>query len=193
MRGLRRPRLVASVSAAGRWPSPAAYQAAGIKQVGDWLGVCDNTGACTAFGFAAAEGDLGDYLILHRDAGPIAAPKLTIVHGAADTQPAADWMLTLDDHPIAGVGPVHAAGGDAGARAALTGRPAAAVIAAARNGKALQFSAGGKDVGEISLDGSAAILLWLDAQQGRVGTVTALARPGPKPASSVPPAARARR
>jgi hypothetical protein len=42
-------------------------------------------------------------------------------------------------------------------------------------------------VATVSLAGSAAVLLWVDDQQGRVGTVTALARPGSKPASSVPP------
>jgi hypothetical protein len=47
--------------------------------------------------------------------------------------------------------------------------------------------AGGTTQVEISLAGSAAILLWVDDQQGRVDTATALARPGAKPASAVPP------
>jgi hypothetical protein len=162
-------------------------QAAGTKQVKDWLGVCDNTGACTAFGFAAEEDDTGAYLLIQRGAGPAAEPRLAIVSDAGETQPAADWTLTLDDHPIPGVGPVRAAGGDQGARARLTGRPAAALIAALRNGQSLGLAAGGKQVGAISLAGSAAILLWIDAQQGRLDTATALARPGPKPAASVPP------
>jgi hypothetical protein len=161
--------------------------AAGTKQVKDWLGVCANTGACTAVGFGAEEDDTGAYLMIQRDAGPAASPRLTLVFDAGDKQAAANWTLTLDGRPIAGVGPVHAAGSDAGARARLVGPPAAALVAALRNGRSLEFSAGGQSVGEISLAGSAAILLWVDAQQGRVDTVTALARPGPKPASSVPP------
>ena len=37
-------------------------QAAGIKAVKDWQGVCANTLACTAFGFAAEDADPGGYL-----------------------------------------------------------------------------------------------------------------------------------
>jgi hypothetical protein len=162
-------------------------QAAGTKAVKDWLGVCANTGACTAFGFGGEEDTAGPYLMIRRDAGPAAVVEVTLVNDAGDTQPAADWTLTLDDHPIPGVGLVRAAGSESGARARLTGRAAAALVAALRNGKSLAFSAAGGEVGEISLAGSAAILLWVDDQQGRVDTVTALARPGAKPASSVPP------
>jgi len=172
--------LVAAFALAG------GAQAAGTKAVKDWLGVCANTGACTAFGFGGEDDTTGPYLMIHRDAGPAAPVQLTLVNDAGDTQPAADWTLTLDSHAIAGVGPVHAAVSDAGARATLTGRPAAALIAALRNGRSLAFSAGGSEVGAISLAGSAAVLLWVDDQQGRVDTVTALARPGAKPASAVP-------
>jgi hypothetical protein len=164
-----------------------AAHAAGAKQAKDWLGVCANTAACTAFGFGAEEDATGAYLMIQRDGGPVATPKVTLVSDAGDKQPAATWTLTLDGRPIPGVGPVHAAGGDAGARAVFAGAPANALVAALRNGQSLEFSSAGKSVGEVSLAGSAAILLWVDDQQGRVGTVTALARPGPKPASAVPP------
>jgi hypothetical protein len=163
--------------------------AAGTKQVKDWLGVCANTGACTAFGFSAEDDEASGYLILQRDGGPTAAPHVTIVVDPSDTQPTVDWTLTLDGRPIAGVGPVQAEGSDAGGRTQLTGRAASALIAALRNGQSLQISAGGKRQVAISLAGSAAILLWLDDQQGRLDTVTALARPGPKPASAAPPPA----
>ena len=173
--------LAAMLAAAG------SADAAGTKQVKDWLGVCDNTGACTAFGFASEADETGAYLILRREAGAAAQPSVAIVFDAGDTRPSAEWTLTLDGHPIAGVGPVHAEGGDSGARATLSAGAAGALIAALRNGQSLAFSAGGKPVDEISLGGSAAVLLWLDDQQGRVGTVTALARRGAKPASAVPP------
>ena len=41
-------------------------------------------------------------------------------------------------------------------------------------------------VSEISMSGAVASLLWLDEQQKRLGTVTALIRKGDKPASAVP-------
>ena len=175
--------LVAALAAA------SGAQAAGTKTVKDWLGVCANTGACSAFGFAPEEDENGGYLIIQRDGGPAAAPKVTIVYDAGDKQSAAEWTLSLDGHPIAGVGLVHAAGSEAGARAELGGHAASALIAALRNGKSLAVEAKGSSVVEISLAGSAAILLWVDDQQGRLDTATALARPGPKPATSVPAAA----
>lgn len=173
--------LAAALAVAG------GAHAAGTKQVKDWLGVCANTGACSAFGFSPEEDENGGYLIIQRDGGPSAPPHISIVFDPGDKQPTADWTLKLDGHPIAGAGPAHAEGSDAGARAELTGHAASAVIGALRNGQSLQVLAGGKQQVAISLAGSAAILLWVDDQQGRLETVTALARPGPKPASSVPP------
>jgi len=163
-------------------------QAAGTKSVADWTGVCSNIGHCAAFGFAAEAADTDAYLRVDRAAGPTAAPGVLIALDPADTQPNATWTLTLDGRPVAGVGPVKAVGSDSGARARLTGPPAMALIEALRNGKSLAILAGGKPVATVSLTGSAAVLLWVDDQQGRVGTLTALARPGPKPASAVPPA-----
>lgn len=163
-------------------------QAAGVKQVKDWLGVCDNTGACSAFGFAAEDDPTAGYLIVRRAGGPAAAPRVTIVFDAGDKQPAATWTLKLDGHPIAGLGPLHAAGSESGARTELTGRVAAALITALRSGQSLEVWEGDATRVELSLAGSAAILLWVDDQQGRLDTVTALQRPGAKPASAVPAA-----
>jgi len=161
--------------------------AAGTKTVKDWMAVCANTGACSAFGFSSEDDENRAYLLIQRDAGPAAQPKVSVVFDAGDTQPSADWSFSLDGRPIAGVGPVHAKGGDSGARAELGGRSAAALIAALRNGQSLQFAAGKVPAAKVSLLGSAAILLWVDAQQGRVDTVTALSKPGSRPAALVPP------
>jgi len=164
-----------------------AAHAAGTKTVTDWMGVCSNVGNCAAFGFSAQDADTDAYLRIDRAAGPAAAPKVLVAFDPADTQPSATWTLTLDGRPIAGVGPMPAVGGDSGARAKIAGPPALALIEALRNGKTLAILSGGKPLATVSLAGSAAILLWVDDQQGRVGTVTALAKPGPKPASTVPP------
>jgi hypothetical protein len=173
--------LVAALGLAG------GAHAAGTKSVKDWMAVCANTGACTAFGFSAEDDDNRAYLLIQRDAGPAAQPKVAIVFDVGDTQPSANWSFSLDGRPIAGVGPVHAAGSDSGARVELAGKSAAALIAALRNGQSLQFAAGESPVAKVSLSGSAAILLWVDAQQGRIDNVTALGKPGPRPASLVPP------
>jgi Protein of unknown function (DUF1176) len=165
-----------------------AGHAAGTKTVKDWTAVCNNLGDCTAFGFSPEGADTPAYLIIQRQAGPAAQPTVTIVYGSADAQPAQTWTLALDKRPIAGLGPVRAAGSENGARATLTGAAAAQLIDAMRNGQALELDGGGKtSLDEVSLSGSAATLLWVDDQQGRVGTVTALTRKGAAPASSVHP------
>jgi hypothetical protein len=161
--------------------------AGGVKTVKDWTAVCSNLGDCTAFGFSEEGSDTNAYIKIERQAGPAAQPRVTLVYDTSDKQPAQTWTLSLDGKPIAGVGPVRAAAGENGARAVLSGAAAERVIDALRNGKGLELDAGGKSLEEISLAGSAAVLVWVDDQQGRVGTVTALTRKGPAPASSVHP------
>jgi hypothetical protein len=164
-----------------------AAHAAGEKAIKDWAAVCSNLGDCTAFGFSAEGDEAGAYLMIQRQAGPAAQPQATIVYDVGATEPAQTWTLSLDGKPIAGTGPLHAVGGESGARATLTGAAAARLIEALRNGQSLELSAGGKSLESVSLAGSAAALLWVDDQQGRVGTVTALTKQGPAPAASVHP------
>ncbi|HWF76307.1 MAG TPA: DUF1176 domain-containing protein [Caulobacteraceae bacterium] len=162
-----------------------AANAAGTKTVKDWTAVCSNLGDCAAFGFSEEAADTNAYLKIDRQAGPAAQAQVAIVFDAGDTQPAQTWTLTLDGKPIAGLGPLRAAGSESGARATLTGAAAQHLIDALRNGQSLELNAAGKAVSSVSLAGSAAILLWVDDQQGRVGTVTALVKKGAAPATSV--------
>jgi hypothetical protein len=180
--------LIAIALAAGL---AGAAHAAGTKSVKDWAAVCDNLGGCAAFGFSAEETDTDAFIRIQREAGPAAAPVVTIVYDTAATEPAQTWSLALDGHPVAGVGLLRATGSENGARASLSGPAAGALIAALRNGQALSLNQGGKALIDISLAGSAAILLWVDDQQRRIDTVTALVRRGPKPASAVPGASAA--
>jgi len=166
--------------------SAAAAHAQGDKSVKDWSGVCNNIATCAAFGFSPEGDDNDSYVRITRAGGPDAAPSVLVVFDAPDNVAGATWTLSLDGKPVAGIGPIRAAGSDQGARARLTGAAAQALIAAMRNGQILEIRQAGKVLVGVSLAGSAAILLWVDDQQGRVGTVTALARPGSKPASVVP-------
>jgi Protein of unknown function (DUF1176) len=179
------------LAAAAALAMAGAAHAAGTKTVKDWTAVCNNLGDCVAFGFSEEGGDANAYLKIEREAGPAAQPRLAIVFDSADAQPAQTWTLSLDGKPIAGLGLVRAAAGGNGARASLTGAAADQLIAALRNGQALELESGGKSLAAVSLAGSAAVLLWVDDQQGRVGTVTALSRKGPTPASGVHPRAAA--
>ena len=173
------------LAAAAALVMAGAAQAAGTKTVKDWTAVCSNIGDCAAFGFSAEDADPGAFLKIERQAGPAAQPQVAIVFDVGDKQPTQDWTLTLDGKPIAGLGPVRAVGSEAGARATLPAAAAARLIDALRNGQSLELNAGGKSLGSVSLAGSAATLLWVDDQQGRVGTVTALTKKGATPAASV--------
>jgi hypothetical protein len=62
----------------------------------------------------------------------------------------------------------------------------AALVAVLRDGQQLTVRQDDNPIGVISLAGSAAALIWMDAFQGRAGGVTALVAKGPKPASAVP-------
>ncbi|HEX3917390.1 MAG TPA: DUF1176 domain-containing protein [Caulobacteraceae bacterium] len=159
------------------------------KTIKDWTAVCNNIGTCAAFGFPTADDPDGAYLEITREAGPAAAPSLAIVFDSGDTQPNQTWSLVLDGHPVPGVAPLAAVGSDGGARATLNRAAALALIDAMRNGTKLDLVAAGKRVASISMAGSAATLLWVDVDQGRVGTVTALGAKGTGPASGVPAAA----
>jgi len=171
------------------WALAEPASAAGVKTIRDWTGVCDNIGDCAAFGFSAEGGDDDSYVILRRAAGPAAAPTLELVFDAPDKQPDQTWKVAVDNKPVAGLGAVRAQGGESGARATLASAAAAGLIAAMKNGGEIELSSGGKDLVGISLAGSAGMMIWIDDQQGRIGTVTALAKPGPKPGSAVPPPA----
>jgi hypothetical protein len=62
-----------------------------------------------------------------------------------------------------------------------------ALMGAMRSADSLTVVGDGGPVGSISLSGASAIMLWIDEQQGRLGTTTALVRRGEKSPQSVPP------
>lgn len=177
MRGI----LAAAISCAALASSGgASAENASFK---DWTVVCDNTRACTAYGFSPESQETIAYLKLERGAGAADLPRASL---SADTGASGDWRLLADGKPVAGLERVRAsAEGDAAyATASLTTGQAAALVQAIRNAQALQIRDGAKSYA-ISLAGGAAALRWLDDQQKRVGTVTALVARGDKPASAV--------
>lgn len=129
-----------------------------------------------------------------RAAGPGAEPvvvlKTELGDGDDGKAPVA-WRVGVDGAAPAGLESVPArTGEDDERRAQLTPGQFRALIAALRAGSVLSLT-GGRAKIDISLAGSSAALLWIDERQGRVGTVTALAARGAKPASAVPAAASA--
>ncbi|MCR5898910.1 DUF1176 domain-containing protein, partial [Burkholderia sp. HAN2018] len=161
----------------------------------NWSVVCDNVNRCIAESHADDIDDSRTSIILRvtRDAGPDAQASLALYSSApldlrtarADGRPfdamAAQW---------------HAFGGkpdddEAHPFRIRTDDPAtvAAWLTAARNAQLLSFGdPASAQTARTPLTGLNAALLLIDDTQGRVGTTTALLRPGNRPASSVPAA-----
>ncbi|UFH49271.1 DUF1176 domain-containing protein [Pseudomonas sp. KNUC1026] len=150
----------------------------------DWLIGCDNTRTCTAIGAVQQRDDTGHAtfsLRITREAGPEGALRI----GVFDSNPA-KGPPSLDGKPLkATFGPGQLNEGEVPEQFAATGAQALALVRELRDGHNLVLPT---QEGEAfaSLAGMSAALLQMDAVQGRVGTQTALARPGDNPASSVP-------
>src|SRR3954447_24537030 len=144
----------------------------------DWTVGCDNGRSCQAVALQPETQDLDEWLTLDLERGP-----------AAEARP----RIAIDVEAPAGAG-VYADGKrlpitlGTGKQSGRVTSGADALVAALRSAAKLEIrDAAGKRLGLISPAGASAALLYMDDRQGRVGTVTALARPGPRPASAVPP------
>lgn len=157
----------------------SAPQQGPMKTFGDWVVACDNVKRCEMTSLLPESGDWSDagwQMAVTRDAGP-----------------AGGWTVELmgEDAPK---GAALAVEGQGGARIwrgdRFGGADAAALVAALANGKAVIVRDGaGKSLARISLSGSSASLRFIDAEQGRAGTVSAMVAKGAKPGSIVPAAA----
>ncbi|WP_394652244.1 DUF1176 domain-containing protein [uncultured Sphingomonas sp.] len=149
-------------------PKPGA-----MKTFGDWTVGCDNTNACMMLSLAPEDGDAPPTtLLIVRDAGGEIGFRVTVE--PEDGRPRG---LAVDGKRLA-TGQVD-----------YDGAPAGAIVGAMANGHTLQvLNAAGKMESTLSLKGASAALRYMDAQQGRVGTVTAAVARGNAPASRVPPA-----
>ncbi|MEO7826084.1 MAG: DUF1176 domain-containing protein [Allosphingosinicella sp.] len=172
----------------------AAPQPTQIKGFQDWTVGCDNGRACQA-------------VALMPEDVPDDALTMSVRRGAEN---GAQPVVAFD---LGSVGDASAVGADGkrlairligGADGETRVAPAdtAAAIAALRSAGQLQLlAADGKPLGTVSLKGARAALLYMDEQQRRVGTPTALARrgasgtvppPPPLPVVLAPPVSRGR-
>lgn len=153
----------------------------------DWVVGCDNLGSCTAIGLEADQGS-GAYVIVRRDAGPAADPRVAVSAYAQDRGGIPTLTPTIDgaggqkawSYPARQTGDFATADVPDGDRAGF--------LEALAEGDTLEVSTGQDDAELVSLSGATAAFIFLDDRQGRVGTVTALVHPGTAPAPSVPPA-----
>lgn len=146
------------------------------KTFRDWMAACDNVKGCAALSLPPEDAPSTAYLRLERQAGPDAAPLLLLrLQRDGKTMPKA-VKLTLDGAPFpAGGRTLPVTADDDVATLTFSAQDTAALIEAAR--KATKLSVTAPEVtATVSLAGSVASLLWIDEQQGRLGTPSALIR-----------------
>jgi hypothetical protein len=159
-----------------------------IKAFGDWVVACDNQHRCEMTSLfpeqgesvPEANGGFEDFSFsIEREAGPMGALVVDVSpYGEAEGK----VTIRVD-------GKIVASGTISGPSLRFTGTAASAIVAAMVQGRGMSVNdAAGDVIGRASLTGSSAAMRFIDADQGRAGTVTALVAKGAKPASSVPAA-----
>ena len=157
----------------------AAPRPAELKTFQDWTVGCDNGRACHAVALMPESWpEDGLSMSVRRGAGATDLPVLGFDVGTESNASS----LTADGKPL----PARLVGREGYVEVAAA--DAAAVIGALRSASRLELKAAdGKPLGTVSLKGASAALLYMDEQQRRIGTATALVRPGNKAGSLPPP------
>lgn len=168
--------LITMALAAGAAAGAAAAAGArfGYK---DWEIACDNTRRCEAAGFQSDESEsLPVSLWLGRDAGAAAGLEAKLMTVSGDDKDAGPLTIVVGKLTLVGLK----------SEAPLTAEQVARLMPQLQSAESAKVS-DGKHQWLLSLAGLKAALLKMDDLQGRVGTVTALVKPGTRPASAVLP------
>lgn len=172
--------LISALSLAASAVSQTAIPVADIPKpptFGDWIVACDNVRSCE--GLAAKEYAGDDWLTMSIKRGAGALDQPIVVIGPAFSVEVSSGTVRIDGQATSFA---------IDARGNFTGDPVEFLQAMARGRKAEVISADGTVIGKLATTGASAALRWLDDQQKRAGTQTAIIATGPKPASAVPPA-----
>lgn len=170
--------LLAATQVAAPTPGP-------IKAFGAWVVACDNVKRCEMTSIWPEES--------LPDGSPYGEVSVSIVREAG---PAGAWSVEIQLPANAGNDSLRVTterGLDVRALPRkdflrITGADAAKIVAAMVDGADLRIGDETSILGMASLQGSSAALRFIDAEQGRAGTVTAAVAKGTKPASAVPAA-----
>lgn len=169
--------------------APAAPQAAQdsnakpttaeIKTFRDWSVACDNGKTCEAVSLAPGEGNLQTIgMIVRRPAGADGAVSISL-RATSDETGAVE--LVADGQRIAG------STFDKDGLALFDTNASARIAAAIATARGLSVRGAGAETATISLAGASAALRYMDAEQGRAGTATALVAKGDQPFAAVAP------
>lgn len=161
--------------------TPLAAQAprpGNLETYRDWTIGCDNRGRCEAVALLPENGAMPDVpltMSVSRDAAINAPPELWVER---DAKGAGAYAFHVDGRRIA-----TASGADGSAT--VRGPQASALVVEMARGRTMEIRFAGKVVARPSLAGSGAALRYMDAAQGRAGTVTALVATGPISANAM--------
>jgi hypothetical protein len=166
--------IVIALLAAAATPQPAE-----LKTFQDWTVGCDNGRACHAVGLMP-ENWPDDALTMSVRRGPEAGAQPVVAFELGSDSNAA--AVSADGRRLA----ARLIGAEGETRVAPA--DSAAVIGALRSAGRLQLlGADGKSLGTVSLKGASAALLYMDEQQRRTGTPSAMVRRGRGTLAAVPP------
>ncbi|EPR19021.1 hypothetical protein M527_10705 [Sphingobium indicum IP26] len=166
------------------WAAPAAAQApkpGKLESYKDWTIGCDNRNRCEAVSLLPEGGNWPNapvMLGIVREAGADADPEIWVSR-AAKGRETLDFLV--DGRKIASVTSVNG-------EASVQGPQASALAIAMAKGGGMEIRAGGRRIDRPSLAGSAAAQRYMDAKQGRAGTVAALVATGLLARGAVRPA-----
>jgi uncharacterized protein len=177
------PTIALAAACAAALPALAAAQPSAplYKEFKDWQIACDNGGRCEAKGFPKEdEADHLSVVRVTREPGPQGAIEISL---EAEGRFTASSLALQGGARLPAERWTDASSGDTDHRLVLRDQDGAvAVLAGLRGAQSLRLG----NAGTVSLDGVTAALLAMDDAQGRVGTTTALVRPGDAPATTVP-------
>lgn len=164
-------------------------QAAGQKAFKDWSATCDNLNTCVAFTWPKDEGEFA-WLRFERkgDAGaPVTATLAVYAEDDLDVG-GGPWFLDVDGKPVPGLGALYPTQDGIGYwRMDIPAAHVRALALAARDGSELKLTRRRRDPLILSLSGGGATMIWIDEQQGRLGSPTALSRAAGRPSAIVVP------
>lgn len=175
---------VVAVQAAARLTFPPGVQPI-YREIGDWLVACDNTRQCVAkYVLGEYDDDTNPYdedagIVIERAAGPAGGLSVDLTSGSAFDPN----TIRIDDAVMRRRLEWHRSDENRGA--SIDGDDALSFVRAMRDAKAVSWS-GTSHGSRVPLRGLAAILIAIDEAQGRIGNVSALGRPGARPAAITP-------
>lgn len=159
------------------------------REIKDWVVACDNLRSCQALSAVENFSYPPLSLNLQRDAGATVPLKLFVRYAEGR----GFSPLRSDGKPLATAAKLRLIERDGEKMLMAEGGDALVILDELRNAEQLSMKVESEHEAVTSLNGLSAALLLIDAVQGRVGTRSALQRPGIRPDSDVPAAPEAPR